>query len=140
MNTMSILKICLWLACAFHLVIGLGLNLSPSFPQVMAGYYGAEVDFTPQLLYILKPLGAFMIAIGIMAAAAARDPLNNAMIVYALVALFTMRALQRFVFQDTIVSELSIEASRNIVNAVAFLALAVIFAALFKLAQRNAAT
>ncbi len=140
MNAMSILKLCLWFACAFHLVIGLGLNLSPSFPQVMAGYYGAEVDFTPQFLYILKPLGAFMIAIAIMAAAAARDPLNNAMIVYALVALFTMRALQRFVFQDTIVSELSIEASRNVANAIAFLALAMIFAVLFKMAQRNAAT
>ncbi len=140
MNTVSILKFCLWVACAFHLVIGLGLNLLPSFPQVMAGYYGAEVEFTPQFLYILKPLGAFMIAVGIMAAAAARDPLNNAMIVYALVALFTMRALQRFVFQDTIVSELSIEASRNIVNAIVFLALAMIFAVLFKTAQNNAAT
>ena len=44
------------------------------FPQAMAEYYGAQVTWTPEFLYIVKPIGAFMIAIGVMAAAAARDP------------------------------------------------------------------
>lgn len=46
------LPVFLWAVCAFHVGIGLGLNVSPAFPQVMAGQYGAEVDFTPALLRI----------------------------------------------------------------------------------------
>ena len=72
-NSLALLKFFLWFSCVFHLVVGIGLNVSPAFPQVMAGYYGAEVDFTPQFLYILKPLGAFMIMVGLVVMAAARD-------------------------------------------------------------------
>lgn len=136
-NSLALLKFFLWFSCVFHLVVGIGLNVSPAFPQVMAGYYGAEVDFTPQFLYILKPLGAFMIMVGLVVMAAARDPLHNAAIVYSLVALLAIRGLQRFVFQESIVGDLAIEGSRNNVNGVIFLALAATFAILFKLASND---
>ena len=136
-NSLAVLRFFLWFACAFHLVVGIGLNLSPAFPQLMAGYYGAEVNFTPQFLYIVKPLGAFMIMVGIVVLAAARDPLNNGAIVYGLVALLAIRGLQRFAFHDTIVSDLAIESSRNVVNGVVFLLLAAIFLVLFKVAEKE---
>ena len=136
-NSLAVLKFFLWFSCAFHLVVGIGLNVSPAFPQLMAGYYGAVVDFTPQFLYILKPLGAFMIMVGLVVMAAARDPLNNAAIVYSLVALLAIRGLQRFVFQESIVGDLAIEGARNNVNGVIFLALAATFAILFKLASND---
>lgn len=134
-NTYTLLRIFLWFSCAFHLIVGIGLNLSPAFPQLMAGYYGAAVDLTPQFLYILKPLGAFMIMVGLVVLAAARDPLNNAAIVHALVALLAIRGLQRFAFQDTIVSDLAIESSRNVANGIFFLLLAAILVVLFKMAS-----
>lgn len=136
-NSLALLKFFLWCSCVFHLVVGIGLNVSPAFPQVMAGYYGAVVDFTPQFLYILKPLGAFMIMVGLVVMAAARDPLNNAAIVYSLVALLAIRGLQRFVFQESIVGDLAIEGTRNNINGAVFLALAATFAILFKLASND---
>ena len=138
-NALTALRFFLWFSCAFHLIVGLGLNLSPAFPQVMAGYYGASVDFTPQFLYILKPLGAFMIMVGLVVMAAARDPLNNGAIIYGLVALLAIRGLQRFAFQDAIVGDLAIESSRNVANGIVFIVLAAIFLGLFKLAQRERA-
>lgn len=138
-NALAVLRFFLWFSCAFHLVVGIGLNVSPAFPQLMAGYYGAEVEFTPQFLYIVKPLGAFMIMVGLVVLAAARDPLNNAAIVYGLVALLAIRGLQRFIFQDAIVGDLAIESSRNVVNGIVFLSLAAVFAILFMLAKRQEA-
>ena len=119
----GLLQILLWIICAFHVIVGLGLNLSAGFPQIMAGYYGATVEWTPELLYILKPVGAFMIAIGIMAAAAARDPLGHRSIVYGLVALFVIRGLQRIAFAEEIAGAVAIDSTRNIINAVIFLLL-----------------
>jgi hypothetical protein len=59
--------------------------------------------------------------------------------VYGLVALLAIRGLQRFIFQDAIVGDLAIESSRNVVNGIVFLLLAVVFAVLFKLASNERA-
>jgi len=42
------------------------LNVSPAFPQAMAGTTGT-VHWTPDFLYIIKPLGAFMLVMGVLA-------------------------------------------------------------------------
>lgn len=128
----------LWFVCAFHVVVGLGVNVSSAFPQAVANYYGAEIIWTPELAYIVKPVGAFMLALGFMAALAARNPLGNAAIVYGFVLLFTMRGLQRLVFQNEIATALSIETSRNIINAVFFFALAAVLFWLFRAASGSA--
>ena len=120
------LQLFLWAVCAFHVVIGLGLNVSPAFPQVMAGHYGAEVNFTPALLF--------------MAGAAAKSPLGNRAIVYGLVLLFAARGLQRIVFQEEIANAVSIAASRNIANAAFFLLMALALAALLRMAYQQAAS
>lgn len=136
-NALAVLRFFLWFSCAFHLIVGIGLNLSPAFPQLMAGYYGAAVEFTPQFLYILKPLGAFMIMVGLVVMTAARDPLNNGAIVYALAALLAIRGLQRFAYQDAIVGDLAIESSRNVINGIVFLLLGVTFVVLFHAASKD---
>ncbi|MBT8090765.1 MAG: hypothetical protein KJO01_11215, partial [Gammaproteobacteria bacterium] len=128
----------LWFICAFHVIVGLGLNISPAFPQVMAGYYGAQVNWTPELLYLVKPIGAFMLALGVMAGAAARNPLGHRSIVYGFVVLFTLRGLQRLIAQDEIATALSIESGRNIGNAVFFLLMAAVLFWLFRAASKSA--
>ena len=55
-NALRLLQIYLWLICAFHVVIGLGVNLSRDFIAATAAGYGAEVDLTPQFVTILHPL------------------------------------------------------------------------------------
>ena len=136
----GLLQVLLWFVCAFHLIVGLGLNLSSGFPQIMAGYYGATVNWTPELLYILKPVGAFMIAIGIMAAAAARDPLGHRSIVFGLVALFVIRGLQRIAFAEEIGNAVGIESTRNIINAVVFLLLGGVLFFLYNAASKRASS
>ena len=127
----------LWMICAFHVIVGVGLNLSSAIPAGMASYYGAEVNWTPQFVYILKPLGAFMFVLGILAAVAARNPLGNKMVVYGLVTLFVIRALQRVVFGGEIYAAFAIAPGRNIGNAVFFVALAVALFTLYRFVARS---
>ncbi len=134
----NILKGFLWFICAFHVIVGLGLNLSSAFPQIMADYYGATVEWTPALLYLVKPIGAFMLALGVMAAAAARDPLNHSSIIFGFVVLFVLRGLQRFAFQDEIATAVGIESGRNVGNAVFFLLMAAALVWLFRAANKSA--
>lgn len=133
-----LLQAFLWLICAFHVIVGIGLNVSPAFPQVVAGYYGAEVSWTPEFVYIVKPIGAFMIALGVMAGAAARNPLDHLPIVYGFAVLFAIRGLQRLVYQGEIETALSIGASRNLGNAILFLVMAAALVVLYKLAGKPA--
>ena len=45
----QILKAYLWFIAAFHLVVGIAVNVSASLTQAIARGYGATVDWTPQL-------------------------------------------------------------------------------------------
>lgn len=135
---LSILQAFLWFICAFHVIVGVGLNVSSAFPQAVANYYGAEVSWTPDFLYIVKPIGAFMIALGVMAAAAARNPLGHVSIIYGFVVLFTIRGLQRLVFREEIASAMSIDASRNLANALFFFVMAAALVALLRISAKQA--
>jgi hypothetical protein len=124
MKAISALQLFMWLICAFHILVGLSLNV-PLIPlDVIARYYGASVEWTPQFVYILKPLGAFMFILGGLAAAAALKPLHHKAIVYGFVALFALRALQRLIFQQEVQAAFSIPSSRNLGAMVLFFALA----------------
>ncbi len=140
LNTLGVLTAFLWVVAAFHLIVGLGLNVSSDFPQLMAQYYGAQVDWTPALLYILKPVGAFMFALGVMAALAARDPLGHVSVVYGFAVLFTFRGLQRLIFQSEIESAVAIAGGRNFGNAVFFLLMAAALVLLLRFAGKQADT
>jgi hypothetical protein len=136
----QILKAYLWFIAAFHLVVGLAVNLSPSLTQAIARGYGATVDWTPQFTYILHPLGAFMIALGVMAIAAARDPRRYSAVVGGFVLLFAIRALHRVVFGSAITAAFGISSSRNMINMVVFAAQAVLLFVLWRAAMRDAGT
>lgn len=137
MNPKFWLGIFLWFICAFHVIVGVGVNVSDAFPQVMASYYGAEINWTPEFSYIVKPIGAFMLALGVMAGLAARKPLEHATVVYGFVVLFALRGLQRLIFQGEIETALNIAASRNVGNAVAFLLMSAALLFLFRAANRG---
>ena len=135
-KTVVVLQTLLLMIGIFHIILGVGLNVSPDFPQLVAQYYGAQVNFTPALLYIVKPVGAFMLVVGVMAVAAARDPFGHRAIVYGLVLLFAVRGLQRFVFHDEIAASVGIEASRNIGNGIFFLLLGAALFLLYRMGSK----
>jgi hypothetical protein len=99
-TALTLLKVALWITCAFHVIVGLSLNLDIGLKEwVGSSLYNAQVDWSqPQFVYILKPLGAFMFILGVMAAIAARNPLRNKLMVYGFVLLWLIRSLQRLIF------------------------------------------
>ena len=133
-----ILKAYLWFIAAFHLAVGIAVNVSPSLTQAIARGYGATVDWTPQFNYILHPLGAFMIALGLIAVAAARDPRRYSAVVGGFVALFFIRALHRLVFGGAITSAFGISSSRNMMAMAVFALQAVVLFLLWRAAMRDA--
>jgi hypothetical protein len=120
----QVLQGLLCFVCAAHVVIGAGVNLAPGFPGVLAGFYGATVDWTPQFTYILKPLGAFMLTVGLLAGIAASDPVRHSTVVYAVAVLFVIRSAQRVVFADETLRAFGITLARDVAVASFFLALA----------------
>lgn len=135
-KSLKMLQGLLWFICAFHIVVGAGINFSPGITKAMANFYGAQVDWTPQFVYILKPLGAFMFVLGILAVSAARDPLGNPAIVKGFIALFVIRAVQRPLFGREIYEAFAIPPARNLTTMALFLALAACLVLLFRSAQK----
>ena len=125
-GALTALKILMWCVCAFHLAVGAGVNLSSEdFPKTVAQYYGADkIAWTPQFVYLLKPIGAFMLALGVIAAAAAMRPLDYRPAIYAFVMLFVIRAVQRLVYADVLLEDFGIPQARNVSNMVFFFGLA----------------
>src|SRR2546430_1289061 len=137
MKAISALQLLMWFICAFHILVGVSLNV-PLIPlDVIARYYGATVEWTPQFVYILKPLGAFMFVLGGLAAAAALKPLYHKAIVYGFVALFALRALQRLIFQQELQTAFSIPSARNRGSMVFFFALASVLFAVYRVAEKR---
>lgn len=120
-----VLKAYLWFIALFHVFVGLSVNMSTTFTQMIANGYGAHVDWTPQFTYILHPLGAFMIVLGLLAGAAAREPERYEAVILGFVVLFAIRALQRVVYGDVLSQAFGIAPSRNTMNMVLFVVQAV---------------
>ena len=135
-----VLQVLMLLVCVAHIVIGAGLNLaSDGMVASMASSYGAEsAEWSAQLLYIVKPLGAFMLVLGLLAAAAAANPTRYRAVVYAFSVLFLIRAVQRIAFSTEIHDIFGIAVSRNTGNAIFFAVLAVVLVVCDRLAARPA--
>lgn len=133
------LQLLMWFVCGTHMAIGLGVNVSPEFINAAASMYGAEPRAWPlEFLHILKPLGAFMMALGAAAALAALDPQKYRPIVYIFVGLFIVRGLQRLAFTQEITDAFGISSGRSMSHLVFFLALALALVVVDQLAHRLA--
>lgn len=92
----------LWFAALSHVIIGGGIMFSPDFQRALAPLYGAQVNWTPQFIYILRPLGAFMFVMGILIAIAATDPPRYRIVIYGLCGVLFLRMLQRVLFYQEV--------------------------------------
>ena len=120
------------------MVIGASVNLIPGSLPFFAALYGAEMSFTPEFVYVIKPLGAFMVALGAIAAAAALDPLRHRAVIYCFVLLFVLRSAQRLLFADEIHSVMGIDTTRNLLAVGFFLLLAAALLGLERAATQRA--
>ena len=137
-RTLLALQVTLWTVCAFHVLMGAGLNLSSQFVDTAANLYGAEAkQWNPQFLYILRPLGVFMLALGVFAGAAAINPSGHRLTIYVFAGIFIIRALQRVAFGGQISELYGIDSSRNVTNMFFFFALAAVLVVLDQLSHRG---
>ena len=120
-KTSMVLQLTLWFICAFHLFTGAGLIFSEGFVETAAKMYGAEqAEWNGQFLYILRPLGVFMVALSVFAAAAAKSPAKYRLTIYVFAGIFFLRALQRILFGEEITQLFGIDSGRNTANMVFF--------------------
>ena len=107
MNRLSILRIVLGIICFFHLLLGVlaFAGLPGQVGSTVAAAYGASistVDVNPQLQHVIRMLGAYMIAIGVLAALSVLDPFKNRIAIDVLILLFLERVVQRILFATEI--------------------------------------
>lgn len=135
MNKPGLLKVVLAVVCLSHLALGiLGFISSQGLvTEAIASAYGAALTMTPQLQHVLRILGAFMIAIGVMSAFALLNPVKNRAIINGIIVLLVLRVAQRLVFAQEIHDAFSISSARLWGQSAFFLTLAM---ALFFLAPR----
>jgi len=139
-TALRMLRIYLWIICVFHVAVGVGVNVSQGFMEAMANLYGAQVTFTPQLLGILHPLGAYMFVLGVLAGTAAHNPVRCRAIGYAFAALFIIRSLQRVVFMQQIVEAFNIDTTRNWLTMALFAAMGILLIVLQVSAEKQPAS
>jgi len=86
----------------------------------------------------VKPLGAFMLVLGLLAGAAAANPHRYRAVVYGFALLFLIRAAQRIAFSQEIHDTFGIAVSRNTGNAIFFAVAAVALVVCDRKAARSA--
>lgn len=122
------LSIVLLMICAFHVVTGGGLVFYDGFVAIAASMYGVGSEWvpSPQFLYITKPLGALMLALGVFAGVAAFKPAAHRITIYVFAGIFIARAVQRLVYSSQITEVFEIGRSRNLINIGFFILLAIV--------------
>lgn len=123
-RALVVLKALLWFVALSHVTVGVGIMLTPDFQRFMAGVYGADVTWTPELQYLLKPMGVFMLGLGLVGIAAALDPLRYRVVVVAFAVVLLLRVGQRVVHRDEIAEAFGLSAGRQLLNGSFFFLLA----------------
>lgn len=121
------LKVLLAYVCLSHLILG-GLGLffppDPIASRIIKAIYGATVVLTPQLIHVIRILGAFMIAIGFLAGLAFMNPSRNRSIIWGIILVLILRVSQRFIFAAEIQEAFGVTTGRLVGQSVFFLAIA----------------
>ncbi len=127
MSRIRILQVLLAFVCVSHLALGLLAFMGPAGPvqAVAARVYGAQLEMTPQTQHVVRILGAFMLAMGVLSGLAAFRPRESGPIVTGLAVLLLLRVLQRAIFASEVREAFGISAAQLWVQSLFFLAMAV---------------
>jgi len=106
----------------FHITIGASLMFSIEAQQFFAGLYGAQLEARDDVTYLVRVLGSFALALGVLAVLAAKNPLANRAIGWGFVTLFILRDIQRHLYFSELESGFMLGASSNILTSVFFIA------------------
>jgi hypothetical protein len=111
--------------CAGHVITGIVALLSDAGGvQIGALLYGATFEPTSQFLYIIRPLGVYILALAYLQAMAVWDPWRYRAVIDATLAVFVARQLQRLIFSADISAAFGIPPDQHWLRSAYFLVLA----------------
>lgn len=122
------LRILLAYAAITHLIIGLAAILVPPgelADAIVQFAYGGSFAMDEEMRHVLRILGVFMTAMGVMTIFAVRDPRRYMAVIYTLVVVFVIRTLQRIIWADEIRASFDIPTERLVTQSLFMLALGV---------------
>lgn len=137
-KALTALKGLLWFVALSHVAVGLGIMLAPGFQRLMGEMYGAEVTWTLELQYLLRPMGVFMFGLGVVGIAAALDPLRYRAVIHAFVLVLLLRVAQRVVHSEEIAAAFDLGTGRQMANGAFFFLIALALLALTFVVGRGA--
>ena len=96
------LKVLLIMICVVNLTLGVLAFISkPLILKAIDMIYSVQLtDIAEHTHYIIKMMGCFLIAISVMAGLAARDPLNNKIVIYGNSIWLALRGIQRITYVE----------------------------------------
>jgi hypothetical protein len=115
------LQFVLAILALYHLGVGSASVLSFRGAQGIAGVYGADIAYTPQMRYAVRMLGLYALTLGSLLALAAAEPARYQALIYAVAGLQLARAGCRIHFRHELQGDLNMSVQRNAI-AVSLLA------------------
>ena len=93
------LRVLLWFIAVYHVVAGVAATFFQDAAVGIAGLlFGVKITMDPQTSLLVRYLGAFGLAFGLMAALAALEPERHKGFIYGAVIYFVVRAFDRVAF------------------------------------------
>ncbi len=116
--------------------------LSVDAQRFFSELYGAHVQWSDETIYLIRVLGSFAFALGILACFAVVDPIGNRVVGWGFVALFLLRDVQRHLYYSELERGFLLSPTKNLLTTLFFLIQAMILIVLLvKLKRRpNAAS
>lgn len=115
----NIFKIVTGIAGAYHVLLAAIALLLPIeiTSKAFTLALGVNIATTPQLEFIGKFTGVYMLAFGLMLLILAFNPIKYRSFAYPALALFGIRFLNRIIFFNALTSTLGMTASRNLIGS-----------------------
>ncbi len=118
MGTEKTLKILLWIAAVYHILLGLlGVFAKETAVFIANSFFNFNLTLNDEMLWIINPFSAYLLFFGVFMAVAATDPKKYRNIIYAGVGLFALRIVQRIIFlvSAPVALVYSVDPLRNII-------------------------
>jgi hypothetical protein len=94
--------------------------------RVAQAMYGASFDPHPQAVYLVRPLGVFMLALGLLQARAALDPWRYRVVIDVTILVFVLRQIQRVFWAPAVFQTFGLTPARHWTGTVFFLLILVL--------------
>ena len=123
MNNYLIFRVTAWWAGIYHLALGLiGIFADKEFMSlVIQTVFGASVEITPQVFYLVKFCSAYMTAFAVATIILAMNPVKYRSLIWVPLTLFIIRLLQRVLFYSTLAASFDIPARTESITIIALI-------------------